>query len=118
MDLLRRGFSSKDSLKTLLPSSPVRVFFPVDILPPGSLRKGVRTEWHLDKAQNFVAQAFASAGVRPAFKEDSAGDLLHFLDRFPKVAFVFHRLADGFKLLVTYGHGDRFACDFPGPLVA
>src|SRR6266567_400715 len=58
-------------------------------------------EWHLDKAQNFVAQAFASAGVRPAFKEDSAGGLLHFLDRFPKVAFVFHRLAEGFKLLAT-----------------
>ena len=56
-------------------------------------------EWPLDKAQNFVVQAFASAGVRLAFKEDSAGDLLHFLDRFPKVAFVFHRLVKGFKLL-------------------
>jgi hypothetical protein len=80
--------------------------------------KGVRPEWRLDKAHNFLGQGFASLRIRGGSEDDLARNPFHLLGRLPKFSLVCDGLLQDRKLGRTKAVGHRLLSDLSRPLIS
>src|SRR5437867_757110 len=81
-------------------------------------REGVGSEWHLDKAQNFLAQFLAARRSAHGAKQHLSRQPLHLFKRALNLTPVDNGRTQPLVLLAGQGHTEGFTPDFTRPLVA